>query len=119
MVHRFPFAVSALLLLSWPLAVVAQSPPTAWIDAGEMPALDVNVIARRLDQARLSIQPSLGATRTNLGRAAIETLPQGDNAGLRQVLLRAPGLVQDAFGNVFIGGDHRNVQYRINGVQLP
>ena len=28
-------------------------------------------------------------------------------------------MVQDAFGNVFIRGDHRNVQYRINGVQLP
>ena len=80
---------------------------------------DLDVVARRLDAARLSIQPSLGATRTDFSRGAIETLPQGDNAGLNQVLLRAPGVVQDAFGNVFIRGDHRNVQYRINGVQLP
>ena len=119
MVHRFPFAVSALLALSWPLAVMAQSPPTVRLDAGGPPALDVDVVGRRLDQARLSIQPSLGATRTDFGRAAIEILPQGDNAGLSQVLLRASGVVQDAFGNVFIRGDHRNVQYRINGVQLP
>ncbi len=80
---------------------------------------DLDVVARRLDAARLSIQPSLGATRTDFGRAAIEAVPQGDNAELSQVLLRAPGVVQDAFGNVFIRGDHRNVQYRINGVQLP
>ncbi len=80
---------------------------------------DLDVVARRLDAARFSIQPSLGATRTDFGRTAIETLPQGDNAGLNQVLLRAPGVVQDAFGNVFIRGDHRNVHYRINGVQLP
>ena len=80
---------------------------------------DLDVVARRLDAARLSIQPSLGATRTDFSRGAIETLPQGENAGLNQVLLRAPGVVQDAFGNVFIRGDHRNVQYRINGVQLP
>lgn len=80
---------------------------------------DLDVVARRLDAARLSIQPSLGATRTDFGRAAIETIPQGDNAALNQILLRAPGVVQDAFGNVFIRGDHRNVQYRINGVQLP
>ena len=80
---------------------------------------DLDVVARRLDAARLSIQPSLGATRTDFGRQAIEAIPQGDNAGLNQVLLRAPGVVQDAFGNVFIRGDHRNVQYRINGVQLP
>ena len=80
---------------------------------------DLDVVARRLDAARLSIQPSLGATRTDFGRTAIDAVPQGVNAGLSQVLLRAPGVVQDAFGNVFIRGDHRNVQYRINGVQLP
>ena len=80
---------------------------------------DVEIVARRLDAARLSIQPSLGATRTDFSRQAIETVPQGDNARLNDVLLRAPGVVQDAFGNVFIRGDHRNVQYRINGVQLP
>ncbi len=119
MVHRFHLTASALLALLWPLVATAQSPPTVRLDAGEPPALDVDIVARRLDQARLSIQPSLGATRTDFGRKAIETLPQGDNAGLNQVLLRAPGVVQDAFGNVFIRGDHRNVQYRINGVQLP
>jgi len=80
---------------------------------------DIDIVARRLDEARLSIQPSLGATKTEFTRQAIETIPQGDNAGLNQVLLRAPGVVQDAFGNVFIRGDHRNVQYRLNGVQLP
>lgn len=86
---------------------------------GDFVLPDLDVVARRLDAARLSIQPSLGATRTDFGRAAIEVVPQGDNAALSQVLLRAPGVVQDAFGNVFIRGDHRNVQYRINGVQLP
>ncbi len=86
---------------------------------GELILDDISVVARRLDAARLSIQPSLGATKTDFSRQAIETIPQGDNAGLNQVLLRAPGVVQDAFGNVFIRGDHRNVQYRINGVQLP
>lgn len=88
--------------------------------AGDAVALDdVEVVARRLDAARLTIQPSLGATRTDFSRTAIEAIPGGDNNGLNQVLLRAPGVVQDAFGNVFIRGDHRNVQYRINGVQLP
>jgi len=119
MIHRSPLAVSALLVFSWPLTTAAQSQPTVRLDADELPALDIDVVARRLDAARLSIQPSLGATRTDFGRQAIETIPQGDNAALNGVLLRAPGVVQDAFGNVFIRGDHRNVQYRINGVQLP
>ena len=104
----------------------AAGAPAVWLgpgadaaQAGDFSLPDIDVVARRLDASRLSIQPSLGATRTDFGRQAIETLPQGDNAGLNQVLLRAPGVVQDAFGNVFIRGDHRNVQYRINGVQLP
>ena len=104
----------------------AQRPgaPAVRRGTGTDPALglvlpDIDIVARRLDEARLSIQPSLGATKTEFSRQAIETIPQGDNAGLNQVLLRAPGVVQDAFGNVFIRGDHRNVQYRLNGVQLP
>ncbi len=63
---------------------------------------DLQVVARRLDAARPSIQPSLGATRTDFGRQAIETIPQGGNAALNQVLQRAPGVVQDAFGNLTI-----------------
>ncbi len=99
--------------------VVRLEPSTDPAQPLDVTLPDLDVVARRLDAARLSIQPSLGATRTDFSRGAIETLPQGDNAGLNQVLLRAPGVVQDAFGNVFIRGDHRNVQYRINGVQLP
>ena len=96
------------------------SPPTVRVGSGDDVVLDdLQVVAQRLDAARLSIQPSLGATRTDFGQQAIEAIPEGGNAGLNQVLLRAPGVVQDAFGNVFIRGDHRNVQYRINGVQLP
>ena len=96
------------------------SPPSVRLVPGDDLVLDdLQIVARRLDEARLSIQPSLGATRTDFSRQAIEAIPQGDNAALNQVLLRAPGVVQDAFGNVFIRGDHRNVQYRINGVQLP
>lgn len=100
-----------------------QAAPTVRLGTGSdvdgLVLPDIDVVARRLDEARLSIQPSLGATKTEFARQAIETIPQGDNAGLNQVLLRAPGVVEDAFGNVFIRGDHRNVQYRINGVQLP
>ena len=108
------------------LAQAATSAPDVRVDPGlrmapidDLALPDIDIVARRLDAARLSIQPSLGATRTDFSRQAIETIPQGDNARLNDVLLRAPGVVQDAFGNVFIRGDHRNVQYRINGVQLP
>ena len=133
--HRarsFHPATSSLLLLTLATApAIAQqtapaTTPTVRLGPGtttpqpdDLLLPDLDVVATRLDAARLTIQPSLGATRTDFGHQAIEAVPQGDNAGLNQVLLRAPGVVQDAFGNVFIRGDHRNVQYRINGVQLP
>ena len=80
---------------------------------------DIDVVARRLDLARSQIQPSLGATKYDFGRSALETIPQGDNAPLNQVLLRAPGVAQDSFGQFHLRGDHANVQYRLDGVQLP
>ena len=35
------------------------------------------------------------------------------------MLLQAPGVAQDSFGQIHVRGDHANVQYRINGVELP
>ena len=80
---------------------------------------DIDVVAKRLDLARSQIQPSLGATKYDFGRSALATIPQGDNAPLNQVLLQAPGVAQDSFGQIHLRGDHANVQYRLDGVQLP
>src|SRR5258707_10506580 len=81
--------------------------------------IDLDVTAKRLDEARSSIQPSLGATVYDFSKRTIENVPQGENAPLNQVLLRAPGVVQDSFGQIHVRGDHGNVQYRLDGVQLP
>jgi outer membrane receptor protein involved in Fe transport len=82
-------------------------------------ALDVNVVAKQLDIARQSIQPSLGASVYDFGRQAIATQPQGDNQPLNRLLLQAPGVAQDSFGQIHVRGDHANLQYRLNGVILP
>jgi outer membrane receptor protein involved in Fe transport len=82
-------------------------------------SLDLSVVARQLDIARTEIQPSLGATVYSFGRQAIETQPQGDNAPFNQLLLQAPGVAQDSFGQLHVRGDHANLQFRVNGVQLP
>src|SRR5258707_14047026 len=81
--------------------------------------IDLDVTAKRLDEARSSIQPSLGATVYDFSNRVIQNVPQGENAPLNQVLLRAPGVVQDSFGQIHVRGDHGNVQYRLDGVQLP
>ena len=82
-------------------------------------SLDLDVVAKQFDIARTQIQPNLGATVYDFGRQAIETQPQGDNQSLNQLLLQAPGVAQDSFGQIHVRGDHANLQYRLNGVQLP
>ena len=82
-------------------------------------SFDIDVISRRLDTARQQIQPGLGASVYGLSPDALQTLPQGDNSPLNQVLLQAPGTAQDSFGQIHLRGEHANVQYRLNGVELP
>ncbi len=49
----------------------------------------------------------------------MQTLPLGKDTPLNQVLLQAPGVVQDSYGQLHVRGDHANLQYRIDGVQIP
>ena len=84
-------------------------------------ALDLGVVAKRLDAARLDIQPRIGASTYTLTDKSIEAQPGGDNNPLNQVLLQAPGVDQDnlANGAIHVRNEHLNVQYRINGVIIP
>ncbi len=75
--------------------------------------------AQRLDAARDEISPSLGATTTTIGRGLIEGLPQGANAGFNQVLYQIPGAAVDSFGELHLRGEHRGLQFRLNGITLP
>src|SRR6266404_1274363 len=78
-------------------------------------------VVGKLDVAREQIVPELGATVYNVSKEQILALPQGENASLNQVLLRAPGMAQDSAANagLHLRGEHANIQYRINDVLLP
>ena len=107
------FALATLCTGGSAMPQQASPPPEGGL------SLDLEVVAKQLDVARQQIQPNLGATVYDFGRQAIETQPQGDNQQLNQLLLQAPGVAQDSFGQIHVRGDHANLQYRINGVQLP
>ena len=116
------FAADAARSQETPTPAAETPAPTT----GETPSsegggisFDVNVVATQLNIARSEIQPSLGATVYDFSRQAIETQPQGDNQPLNQLLLQAPGVAQDSFGQLHVRNDHANLQFRINGVQLP
>ena len=111
---------SMYLLAAAATPVLAADPPSLTTPTGGAGvSMDLDVVAKSLDIARQQIQPSLGASVYNFSPDALQAIPQGENAPLNQVLLQAPGVVQDSFGQIHLRGEHANVQYRLNGVELP
>jgi hypothetical protein len=82
-------------------------------------ALSMQVVAKRLDVARNGLSPESGSSVYRFSEKAIHELPQGTNTQMQGVLLQAPGVVQDSFGALHIRGEHAEIQYRINGIELP
>ena len=97
------------------LAAAGLGPSAARAAEGD----EIVVTAQRLDQARQAVEPSLGATTFSLSRQLVDVLPGGENVQFNQVVLQAPGVAQDSFGQLHIRGDHGDIQYRLNNVILP
>ncbi|MEO7066168.1 MAG: TonB-dependent receptor [Rhodanobacter sp.] len=76
-------------------------------------------VSAKLDQARNLLSPGTGSSQYVIDRQAIARLPLGASTPMNQVLLQAPGAVQDSHGGLHVRGDHANLQYRINGVMIP
>jgi hypothetical protein len=76
-----------------------------------------------LDESRdKNLLPKLGATAYDVDQAALQALPQGKNTPIDKVLLQVPGVSYDsAISNpdFHVRNEYANVQYRINGIQLP
>ena len=77
------------------------------------------VTGQRLDVARDTISPALGASQYSMPRTTLEKEPGGTNVTLNKVLLQAPGVTQDSYGQLHIRNEHANIQYRLNGVIVP
>nr|WP_027802382.1 TonB-dependent receptor [Paraburkholderia dilworthii] len=81
--------------------------------------LDVQVNAQRLNRARNDLLPETGSSVYRFSQSDINNLPAGQDTPLNQVLLQAPGVASDSYGQLHVRGDHANLQYRINGVIIP
>ena len=79
----------------------------------------INVTAQALSNARNGIQTQTGASTYTLTARDIQNQPGGDNLQLNSVILQAPGVAQDSFGQLHIRGEHNGLQYRLNGIILP
>ncbi len=123
-----PLALVIGLLVCLPRAALAEKSDTP--DASDTstaaeigngaPAVDeVVVIAQHLNEARNGIQTQIGASTYTINEAAINAAPGGDNQLLNQVIMQAPDVAQDSFGQFHVRGEHNGLQYRLNGIILP
>jgi outer membrane receptor protein involved in Fe transport len=119
----FAGAITFQTIIILPAAAAPDDTSTTPAPAApsQAPVEEVTVTAKRLTEARVSIQPQTGASTYTITNATIEAQPGGDNNGLNQVILQAPGVAQDnlANGGLHVRNEHLNVQYRIDGVVLP
>jgi outer membrane receptor protein involved in Fe transport len=99
--------------------VTAGKPANLTLAMASEQALSLAVVAKRLNVTRNSLSPQTGGSVYKFTRQAIHDLPQGDNTPLNEVILQAPGVAQDSYGQIHVRGEHGDLQYRINGVQLP
>ncbi|WP_304308875.1 TonB-dependent receptor [Pseudacidovorax intermedius] len=127
MTQKFPrsaVGIAVLTLLCVPAfaqdAPAAGNTPSA-IAAQPQTLSTVEVTSERLKKARMELSPETGATVYRIDQSAIGALGKGDATPLDDVLLTLPGVAKDskASGSLHVRDDHGNVQYRINGVQLP
>ena len=100
----------------------AQAPAVAGAGAATASEAALDRKMQGFDQSRDHMLPKLGATSYTINRAAIETMPQGDNTPVDKLVLQLPGVNYDSAvsnPNFHVRGEYANVQTRINGFVLP
>src|SRR5450631_3353153 len=110
---------TALLLAIFAVFLHAAQARSAAFDDANMMLDPITVIAQHLNDARNSIQTQTGASTYVIDEQAIAAEPGGDNSLLNQVIMQAPDVAQDSFGQFHVRGEHNGLQYRLNGIILP
>jgi len=106
-------------------AVATPAASTSTTDNGaatEAPTIaPIEITTNRLRSERAELSPKVGTTVYTIDMRMIDSMGQGSDTPFDDVLLRLPGVDQDskASGGIHVRDDHGNVQYRIDGVQLP
>ncbi|HEX5280359.1 MAG TPA: TonB-dependent receptor [Micropepsaceae bacterium] len=114
-------ALGAVIFALTPAAaqIAGGAPVGAQPTIGNQVPETVTVTAQRLNEARNGIETDVGASSYTIGEVAIQSTPGGDNTLLNQVILQAPDVAQDSFGQFHVRGEHAGIQYRLNGIIIP
>ncbi len=115
-----PFATTRVAAAASEAAAAPAAGAGAGVPAaGVVQSVVIDSVRQRLDAARNGLSPDTGSNVYKFGEGDIDKLPLGESTPLNQVVLQAPGVVQDSYGQLHVRGDHANVQYRIDGVVIP
>jgi outer membrane receptor for ferrienterochelin and colicins len=114
-----PSVAAVLICVGIHCAVRAETIDASAVGTGASSLPEIVVSARHLDEGRVRIQTQTGASTYTIDSQAIAATPGGDNTLLNQVVLQAPDVAQDSFGQYHVRGEHNGLQYRINGIVLP
>ena len=120
--RKLPLAIASALVFCSPATVLAEEVKESPAGPDQTPVSTVVITApMRFKSVLTELLPNIGTTVYEIDQHMIDGLGQGASTPFDEVLLRLPGVVQDskASGSLHIRDDHGNVQYRINGVELP
>jgi hypothetical protein len=81
-------------------------------------ALSLEVVTTKINSSQNGLSAT-GNHQYTFSEKDIQQLPLGSNTPINQVLLQAPGVTQDDEGQVHIGDEHEDLQWRVNGVMMP
>ena len=89
--------------------------------------LELDVTLPTLEETVTVVAPKREAPRpttttgsaTQVQREEIQSRPRGDSASVNEILATQPGFVYDALGQIYVRGNHANIQYQLDGVPLP
>ena len=107
---RIPFTIAAVAGCAASVNAFAE-------DAAQDP-LQIT-ITKYFDEARNRLSTSTGSSTYNFNDKTLNTLPEGNFTPLNEVILQAPGVAQDSYGQLHVRGEHADIQYRINGIIIP
>ncbi|MEP6548446.1 MAG: TonB-dependent receptor, partial [Gammaproteobacteria bacterium] len=110
-------ALIATISMSFSATLADEPDPSGGSDSSSLPPIVVT--AQHLDEGRSRIQTQTGASTYTIDAAAVAATPGGDNTLLNQVIMQAPEVAQDSFGQFHVRGEHNGLQYRLNGIILP
>jgi outer membrane receptor protein involved in Fe transport len=103
-----------------------RTPSTAPVQTAEQREIQANqrVVQQtsNLDTRRdEALQPKVGATISTMTQQDLENVPQGSNISVSDLVYQFVGVSQDSTssGDFHVRNDHANVQFRINGIQMP